>query len=146
MNFEDLLSKWFKGNADAVSFALQIWEAAQIWDDMKDGAKQGSDDVEDLLAWLAFGKEYSPFFAKYQPILRPALLGMYLKWSAANVLEVGDEDDINKAYMLRAGFYDVLHLMVWLVGGNDWARRVGPEIYRAYGETLNELKREFDNA
>ena len=79
----------------------------------------------------------------HAPVLSPALLGVFLQWQAANVLERGDDDDMNKAYMLRAGIYTLFLTMAWVIGGNTWAAQVGPEIYRTYGETLPGFKKEM---
>jgi hypothetical protein len=132
---------WFKGDEEAVEFALNLWTAAQEWDDIEDEGK--CHDHNALLAWLAFGKEYTPFFAKHHLILRPAMLFMYLQWNAANQLERGSVNDIHKAYMLRAGIYGVFHTIAWIVGDDEWATQVGPEIYREYAETIDSLVEEM---
>lgn len=138
MNF----AKWFRDDADAIAFANTLWAAIQEWDDLHDEGK--CDNHNALLSWLAFGKEYTPYFAANAHILRPAMLMMYLSWRAANVLERGNESDVVKAYMLRAAFYQVLHVMAWIAGGDDHAAEVGPEIYREYGETPKQLWSEFN--
>lgn len=140
----DLIEKWCKGDEHAVSFILTLWEAAQVWDDIHDEGNTAK--ANDLFSWLAFGKEYHPFFAAHAQILRPAMLSMFLQWKAANALEAGGPRDIEKAYMLRAGFYGVIHLVTWLIAGDAWADECGLEIYQSYGETLEGLKEEIENA
>lgn len=141
MTLNDHFAVWFKGDNEACTFAAQLWTAAQEWDDLHD---EGScENHNALLSWLAFGKEYTPYFARHAQILRPVFLTVYLQWRAANVLERGDEGDVAKAYMLRAGLYSMWHVMAWIAGGDDWAAEVGPEIYRSYGETPAELWKEF---
>lgn len=140
----DNFPRWFCGDEDACAFALVLWNAIQEWDDLHDEGKCENHNA--LLSWLAFGKEYTPYFSANAHVLRPALLMMYLSWRAANVLERGSRDDVSKAYMLRAAFYQVLHVMAWLAGGDDHAAAVGPEIYRAYGETLDGLIEEMTHA
>lgn len=142
MTLNDQFAHWFKGNADAVSFAEMLWHAAQEWDDFED---EGACDKR-LMSWLAFGKEYHPFFHANAHVLRPALLVMHLQWTAANVLDHGDRSDVSKSYMLRAGIYSVWHVMAWIVGGQDWAEEIGPVIYRTYAETPEEIWKEFNNA
>ena len=139
---ESEFSRWFKGDAAAVDFAVQLWHAAQEWDDYEDEG-QGDNRV---FAWLAFGKEYHPFFMRHSHILRPAMLMMNLQWTAANVMDHGDKADVSKSYMLRAGIYSVWHVMAWLCGGHDWAAEIGPEIYRQYKETPEDLWKEFNHA
>lgn len=141
---KEQFTRWFCGDGGAVHFAEVLWDACQKWDDAWDGDGNRV-AIDNLLAWVAFGKEYHPFFLRNSALLRPALLQMWLSWQAANGLEATrqSDDDIAKAYMLRAGFYQVLHVMAWITGGTDHARVVGPEIFRAYGETLSDLRREF---
>lgn len=141
---QDHFARWFKGDAAAIEFAANLWNAAQEWDDLEDEGKCSNHNA--LLSWLAFGKEYTPYFAANSHILRPVFLSVYLQWRAANVLERGDKTDAAKAYMLRAGLYGLWHVMAWMAGGDDWAAECGPEIYRAYGETPEGLWQEFNNA
>jgi hypothetical protein len=138
---EEHLREWFCGDESAVHFAAQLWRACHEWDDLED---EGKCDHNSLLQWWAFGKEYHPFFSAHAALLRPSLLTMALSWEAANVLD-HEPDHIAQAYMLRAAIYQVWHLMAWIVGGGDHARKVGPAIYRFYGEheTLDQLKEEM---
>lgn len=144
MTLSDSFARWFRGNQDAVQFAETLWQVAQEWDDLEDEGR--IDNPNALLSWLAFGKEYTPFFVANAHVLRPALLTMYLQWRAANVLDRGTPDDVAKSYMLRAGIYGVWHVMAWLCGGDNWAAEVGPEIYRMYGETPADILKEFHHA
>ena len=137
----DRFPRWFGGDADACQFAASLWTAIQEWDDLEDEGK--CSDLNGLLSWLAFTKEYTPYFAANAHLLRPALLMMYLSWRAANTLDRGTASDREKSYMLRAGFYQVLHLMAWIAGGDRAAAEYGPEIYRSYGETVADLEQEF---
>lgn len=143
MTQNDNLRRWLRGDEAAYAFAVALWDAAQEWDDLED---EGRCRHNALLSWMAFGKEYQPFFAAHAHILRPAMLSMYLQWRAANVLDRGDRSDVAKSFMLRAAIYQVWHLMTWIVGGDDWAAECGPEIYRSYGETPEALWREMNHA
>lgn len=142
MNLEDRMREWFLGDEEAVRFALSLWDAAQEWDDLEDEGE--CSDPNALLCWLAFGKEADTFFVQCAATLRPVVLTMFLDWRAANVLErSGDPDEVAKAWMLRAGIYRVWHAMAWVIGGFDNAERWGPDIWRAYGETLAEFQKEM---
>ena len=143
MSITDKFTVWFKGNQEAVQFADTLWRAAQEWDDLED---EGACNHNALIAWMAFGKEYTPFFAQNQAILRPAMLTMYLQWRCANELDRGPLADVEKAFMLRAGIYTVFVLIAFVVGGDEWAVEVGPDIYRTYGETVASLYKEFHGA
>lgn len=139
MTLNDVMRGWFLGNEAAVTFCADLYDAAQEWDDLED---EGKCRHQALLAWLAFGKEYDAFFREYADILRPAMLSMWLQWTAANTLD-HEPDQIAKAYMLRAGIYSVFHTVAWICGGTDHAIATGPEIYRMYAETLEDLREEM---
>ncbi len=139
-SLHDAMLEWFCDDRDAVAFAEEMFDAAQKWDDVIDDGR--IDLVNGLLSHLAFRVNYGPFFKRYEYLLRPALLMIYLNWRDANVLEKGDEADKEKAFMLRAGIYDMFVLMAWIIGGEDHSARVGPEIRRMYGERLADYLKE----
>ena len=139
---EEYFDKWFKGDLAAIDFAASLWTVCQEWDDLEDEGKAQNHNA--LLSWLAFGKEYTPYFAANSHLLRPVMLSSYLQWRAANVLDNGNRQDVEKSYMLRAGIYQVWHMMAWIAGGDDWASECGPEIYRTYGETVDSLWSEMN--
>lgn len=142
MTLNEQFRRWFRDDEGAEYFAVRLWEACQKWDDIEDEADTSG--INPLLSWLGWGKEYEPYFAANSHILRPVMLSMYLQWRAANVLDRGDRADVAKSYMLRAAIYQVWHVMAWIAGGDDWAAEVGPEIYRTYGETPDDIWREFN--
>ena len=139
-----LMLEWFCGDEAAVDFATVLFDAIQRWDDVEDEGR--CDEHNAMVAWWAFGKEYHPFFLVNSDILRPVLMSMYLQWRAANVLDHGDRNDVDKSYMLRAAYYQVLQMIACLCGGLEHAAIVGPEIYRSYAETADELWQEMINA
>ena len=57
----ELFAKWFKDDDAAIMFARVLWTAMQEWDDLQDEGK--CENHNSLLSWLAFGKEYTPYFA-----------------------------------------------------------------------------------
>lgn len=138
------LKHWFLGNDAAVQFVLNLYEAIQEWDDIEDEGR--CKDANALLAWLTFSKEFDPFFMQWGHILRPVMLSAFLQWRASNVLDRGDRIDVAKSYMLRASFYQVVHVIAWIIGGHDWAEKVGPEIYREYSEIPEDIWKEFNDA
>lgn len=140
----EALSDWFLGNEDAIELACELFDLAQQWDDVVD--EGDTSKANPVLSYLGFRLNYRPFFARHENLLRPALLIAYLGWRDANVLERGDEADKEKAFMLRAGIYDVFALMAWIIGGEDHSARVGPSIRRAYAERLADFLREHANA
>jgi hypothetical protein len=143
MTLADHMREWFCGDDAAVDFALSVWHVAQEWDDLHD---EGKADHNAALAWLAFQKDLHPFYARHAGVLHATLLGMFLDWTAANELERGSREDCDKALVLRAGFYRVCHVVALLTGGFAHAAKVGPVIWRQYGETAEGLWKEMQDA
>ena len=135
-------SDWFMGDPGAIRFASDLWEAAQQWDDLED---EGAGNHNAVLNWLSFEAMRDPFLASNAHVLKPAMLQMYLDWSAANVLEKGSDDDIGKAWVLRAGLYRVFHVVSWLIGGHEHALKCGPVIWRTYGEGRTAFTKEMNH-
>ena len=136
------LERWFQGNPAAVDFALQWWTVCQEWDDLIDEGQ--CSDANALLQWLAFDVHRHPFMQAAGPLMAPVLDAAVSGWVAANELDHGDRDDVNKSYVLRAWpIYGVWLHMARLIGGTKWAADVGPEIWRSYGETAEGLWREM---
>lgn len=132
--------KWFKGNTDAMRMTALLVEVAHTWDDLVDVDKPVPPVVaarafRTLLLELPSNRFYRAHFENLQPVL----LAVWASWSAANVMENSPQDgDLEKSYMLRAGLYQLFHVVAALTGGLDWAEEIGPEIYRAYGERVGE--------
>lgn len=141
----EMCMAWFKGDEVAADFALKLWFAIQEWDDLEDEGSCTSHNA--LIAWFTFEMPRHPFMRAYGHHLLPVLELAVLQWRAANVLETsGDRDDCNKAYMLRAAYYGVLHSITSCLFGHEYAAEIGPEIYRGYGETALSLWKEINNA
>ncbi len=136
----EAMLEWFCGDEEAVQFALEVFDLAQQWDDVVDEGK--IDNFNRIVSYIGFRMNYGAFFKRYEYALRPVLLNVYLNWRDANALEKGDEADKEKAFMLRAGIYDVFSLMAWIIGGEDHSARVGPAIRRMYGERLADYLKE----
>jgi hypothetical protein len=141
----DRFSYWMRGDEAAAEFCRLLYEAIQVWDDVVDGDEPGA-TINDPMSWLLFRMEWQPFYARNAMILKPVLLSSYLGWRDATALERDPsrtDADLEKAFMLRAGVYDVFAVCAWLIGGEGWSREVGPEIRRAYAERLDDYKAEF---
>lgn len=75
------------------------------------------------------------------------MMSAILQWETANILETGDKKDRDKAYMLRASLYQIIHYCAYLIGGLQWANEVGPDIWRFYEEDIDTyLERKKKNA
>jgi len=147
MTFNDHLNEWFKGNKDAVDWVLAMWEVTQLWDDLIDGDEAKPDRINYVFQQLLVGMPENNFYATNRFMLTPVIMSNILSWHTANELEkTKNEDDINKAYVLRAEFYNLIIMVASLTGGFEWAKSVGADIWRMYGETNKELHLEVINA
>lgn len=142
----DKMMSWFRGNEDAVRFALDLWVVAKVWDDVVDPSADSSvEDVNDMLRRLIYTIPTNPFYAANAHELAPIMHDMMLRWQIAIKMEGDQKDgDLHKAFILRAGIYQVLVYIASLSVDATWAVVVGPEIWRTYGVTLDEYVKAMD--
>ena len=67
----------------------------------------------------------------------------YYNWQSANEFE-NNKEELHKAYMLRAGYYGILIMVVHAVHGQEEAERIAPYAWRYYGEKFEEYRKEFE--
>lgn len=133
--------RWFQGDREAMRLAALLTEAAHGIDDVVDDDQHLEASARArILRILLLDIPSCAFYRRNFEYLQPALAATWLKWSAANVMEQEKlPGDREKSYMLRAELYGLYHVIATLTGGLEWAEQVGPEIYRAYGETLESF-------
>lgn len=130
---------------DAVVFLLKVWDAIQFLDDVKDG--HAVTNVDAGIYTLIVGLPTDPFLAQHRTILEGALVAAYHKWQAANRIEAAqDRAQLNKAYMWRAGYYDLVLLVVALCLPREETEVIAPEILKLYGETCEDYVKEIIGA
>lgn len=136
--FTQSFDRWFRGNASAMRFCADLVEVAHVWDDLVDADKP----VSSAKADAAFRKMMleipaNEFYRANFAFLHPVLVMVWAQWDAANSMETHPfRNDLEKAYMLRASLYQLFHACAVLCGGLDWAAKIGPEVYRLYGESM----------
>jgi hypothetical protein len=144
-NIVDKMMAWFRGNEDAVRFATDLWVVTKVWDDLVDPmVESNTDDVNDTFRRLIYTIPTNPFYAANAHELAPVMHDMMLQWQIAIKMESDQKDgDLHKAFMLRAGIYQLLVYIASLAVDPTWAAVVGPEIWRTYGVTLEEYVKEM---
>jgi hypothetical protein len=70
---------------------------------------------------------------------------LVLRWIGANRLE-DNREDLHKAYMWRAAYYDLILEVVRLVHGFEAAANASDFVAKLYGETFEDYVKEFQNA
>lgn len=138
--FSTVIPRWMRGDTAAVRLAAQLIEVAHFVDDLVDGDFVPPADAARLTRMMLLEIPSNTFYRENFTYLQPLLGQCWLQWQASNAMEKAQEPgDRAKCYMLRAGLYGLLHGMTVVVGGLDWAEEVGPEIYRAYGEKMEDF-------
>lgn len=128
---------------EAVDYLCGVWNVIQVLDDVADGDDIDRADLDRAIADIFFRLPMNGFYVKYQAWLVPALTQMVMKWQASDIQERMGEANA-QSYMWRAGFYDVVLLVVTLCHGPSSSKAL--EALRLYGETVEEYLKEFGNA
>lgn len=141
----ELFTSIYKGNEDAIRLSTQLWDLAQTWDDLYDGDPISRDAVNKAFTDALFMLPANPL---YGPDIQANLLNVYLRWQDANIIESSNASDneLAKAWMLRAGIYDLFVLIAAKLYGLAWATKIGPTVRKMYGETLEDYIEEMRNA
>jgi len=143
---EDFLYFALKENHSATQFCLLFLQALNVWDDLIDKDNDVKDShINDAFTICLVHIPKNRFYIAYQNELTPMIHNVILQWHNANELEKieNSNNDKHKAWMLRAGVYQLFHYCTMLTGGEDWAKNIGPEVWRLYGETVEQHLEEF---
>ena len=139
---------WFREDQDAVRLGVDLWNVMQVWDDLIDNRDEvPSDNINEVFRRLIYDIPTNPFYAANAHELAPLLHSTMMQWQVANRFESEQKDgDLHKAWMLRAGVYQLFVYIAALAVDSTWASVVGREIWRTYGETLEDFVEEMKNA
>ncbi len=139
------LKEYLLGNEQAVEFCLMMLKTVHFWDDLADGEKLSPSDISDALIRMTFFIPLNPFYDTFKPQLIPLMVNTILCWQDANILDHGSEHDMHISYGLRSAGIQILVYSAFLLGGNEWAKKVGPDIRRLLIEDLNDFVSEMKN-
>lgn len=143
---EELFDYIYRGNEHATSLSHCLWDIAQVWDDLIDGDEVSKSSINKAFVDSLVTVQTNPLWG---PDISVNVLNIYLRWSDANSIEAdknSTDDDLAKAWMLRAGIYDIFVLLAAKLYGLDWATEIGPVVRKTYGETLQDFIQEVRNA
>lgn len=127
---------------DAAGWLLDIWQLIQAWDDVadEDGIER---DRLDRAIWASLvTMPANPFYLANAVTLQAGLALLVLKWQASDDAERAGKADA-RSYMWRAGYYDLVLLVVLLTKGHATAMKDAMTVMHLYGETLHEYLKEF---
>ena len=136
-----LFGDFLLNNAEAIQFVVRVFRALHVWDDLVDRDKPITDDEINSVFWdLLIVLPTDPFYTKNIVLLHSTLVNAIINWHIANKLErEGDEKDRSIAFILRGAYIDLLSASAFIVGGMEWANKIGPAIRRwAHEETFDQ--------
>lgn len=143
-------AEWLRANLElsfslppaAVEYLMGLWNAMQVFDDMADGDPILRCDLNSALWDLLVALPTNPFYLQHAHQLIPALSVAILKWHGANHAESDGAADA-RSFLWRAGYYDIVLLVVSLVHGHEYASENACGVMRLYGESFNDYLDEF---
>ena len=131
-------------------FAAQKWlidffTVIQGLDDWRDNDPVDPHQKEKVIYQVMVELPQNQFFQTHSHNLLPLVSILVLKWIGANKLE-DNREQLHKAYMWRASYYDLILEVVRLVHGFDGAANAAEYVAKLYGETYEDYVKEFQNA
>ena len=129
----------------AQQWLLDFWDVIQGLDDWRDNDSVDSNEKEKVIYQVMVAMPSNLFFQQYANHLLPIMSNLVLKWIGANKLE-DNKEELNKAYMWRAAYYDLILEVVYLVHGYKDAALASDYVAKMYGETFENYVKEFKNA
>lgn len=135
------------GSSAGAGWLALLWEAIQGLDDWRDNDPVAPDACERVIHIVLHDLPAHPFFRAHAAYLLPHLSTLVLKWRGANAIEsAGTREDLPKAYMWRAGFYDLVLMALALDVGPDAAGRLAHRVAELYAEPLAGYIEEMTHA
>lgn len=141
-------SYYFKGDRDAVSFALMVTDIADVWDDLIDKDVEVQPEAINRAMIIALSSiPRNPFYRRHQDELLPLIECSILNWLSSNELSKrGGQVDLEIANVLRNSVVNLFVHMARLIGGVSWAATVAPDLYvLAQDGNLSEFAKEHSN-
>jgi len=129
----------------AVAWLIGMWDAIQFLDDVADGDTISRPAQDRAFNQLLVAMPANPFFAANAGTLLPVVAVQLLKWQASDTVERAGNADA-KSYMWRAGYYDLVLLVIQICHGYEKALFAAPSVMSLYGETLADYLGEFEHA
>jgi hypothetical protein len=123
----------------AARLCFDYFMVAQIWDDLIDRDKELQDhEINNAFVTALLNIPQNPFYLKFAHKIIPILEVSIYKWYKANDYE-DNSKELNKAYMLRAGLYDIFAQCIIIIYGVD----TKINIYDLYGEVFENYEKEI---
>lgn len=139
------LAKVFALPDEPREWLLALWNLAQVFDDMADGANPDRDDVDRAILDALVNMPENAFFLHHRETLLPLVAVAILKWKASDTAERNGAVS-PMSFVWRAGFYDIVLAVIQLVHGQQVAMDVCHKVMELYGEDFDAYRAEFTDA
>jgi hypothetical protein len=139
------LQGFFALPASAVDWLMMLYEAIQVFDDVADGDPVDREDLNSTIWNTLVGMGQNPFWQVNQQTLAPIVASMILKWQGSDEAERAGKADA-RSFVWRAGYYDVVLMVVALCHGTKAATAHAQQVMHLYGEKLEDYLVEFHDA
>ncbi len=122
----------YQGNADAVDLVLAIAEISHCWDDLVDKDKPVSDaQINRAFSIALLELPKNPFYQAHCLDLLPVMTTGALNWLTANEYEKTQDKEAHAlAHVMRYGIAELVLFIAYIIGGQEWAQQVAPELRR----------------
>lgn len=137
----EFLNTVLRGEQAAVRFCLTLFSISQTLDDLIDKDREATEFEIFSAFWNSLIElPANPFYRQYEPYLRPLMASAMQDWRDSVALErSGSEHCKTIAFVLRDQLTSVVVQCAYLVGGQNWAATVGPDIRNYFhDETLGD--------
>lgn len=129
----------------AEKWLIDFFYVIQGLDDWRDNDPVEPNQKEKVIYQVMVELPQNLFFQANSHNLLPLVSILVLKWIGANKLE-DNREQLHKAYMWRAAYYDLILEVVRLVHGFEQAANAAEYVAKLYGETYEDYVKEFQNA
>ena len=127
---------------EAAGWLLDVWQLIQAWDDVADGDAIERDRLDRAIWASLVTMPANPFYLANAGALQAGLALLVLKWQASDDAERAGEADA-RSFVWRAGYYDLVLLVVLLTKGHAGAMKQAKTVMHLYGEQLDAYLKEF---
>lgn len=129
----------------AVEWLLMLWNAIQVFDDVADGDHVSRPDLDAAIWNTLVAMNQNIFYLKNAELLAPCVALMVMKWQASDRVERDGKADA-RSYAWRAGYYDVVLMVVNACHGVKFANDNAHLVMELYGEKFEDYMKEFGHA
>jgi hypothetical protein len=129
---------------EAASWLMDVWRMIQMLDDVADGDAIPRSDLDAAIWASLVTMPANPFYIANFQALQAGLALQILKWQAAEDAERTGQAD-PRSFIWRAGFYDLVLLVVLLTKGHAGAMKHAKTVMHLYGEQLDAYLKEFSS-